>query len=181
MTSSLSAFFGRRSMHGEDDRQREFSMRASLEKLATWLVRIMLLPLAVFFGWYAVRDLLVLFGSPPELQATNFLGPAAESVVVALLIKAIFSSSPPWRNESLKTFFVWILSIAALILNFFFASAAVSYLWGHSFSLHGPTSALEEFVSFASGIALMILEIMLVDKISKRKNRAAISDRSNKN
>jgi divalent metal cation (Fe/Co/Zn/Cd) transporter len=138
------------------------------ETVATWLVRITLLPLALLFAWSAIGGFL---GSPPEQQVTNVLGTAVEGAVAALLFSAIFNSSPPWRNEALKSFLMWPFWIAVLFANLFFAAAAVSYLWGESFRLHKPTSTFQEAVAFASGLGVMVLEIMLVEKITKRRKQ----------
>ena len=141
---------------------------AKLESTVTWVVRILLVPPAAFLIWNSLRDVRYLLVATPD---TSVLAPAVELVLAALLLSAIFSSSPPWRNEHLKVFLCWVGSFAALLLNFVFAFIVVSYVFGHSFRVHLPLPALEEICLFALGLGLFILEIYVFEKLAKKKSR----------
>jgi hypothetical protein len=140
-------------------------MPTKLERAVTWAVRIILVPLAAIFTWNALHDVRYLLVATPD---TSILAPTVECVLAVLLVSAIFSSSPPWRNEHLKVFLTWVGSFSALLLNFYFAFAAVSYAFGRSFRLHWPATKLEEFCIFGGGLGLFLLEINLVEKVTKR-------------
>ena len=95
------------------------------EKVATWLLRIVLLPPTVFLGWKTVPNLVAAWADPLN---TNVLGTATEAAIVGLLFSAIFSPSPPWRNDALRAVLTWLLSFAALLLNLYVGFALASLL-----------------------------------------------------
>ena len=143
-------------------------MRANLERVVTWTVRILLIPPAVVFAWNALRDIPYLLVATPD---QNIISPAAECALAALLAAAIFSSSPPCRSGHLKVLITWVASSAALLLNFFLAFIVVSLSFGRPILLHSPATETEEVCIFAGWLALSILEINLVERVTKRKLR----------
>jgi hypothetical protein len=78
-----------------------------------WLIRIALLPIALFVGWIAVRNF---FGIPVE---DSVVGPIAASsamelLIAVLLLQAVFYPAPPWRNKPLISVTLLIGIIAAV-------------------------------------------------------------------
>src|SRR6266404_7176340 len=89
------------------------SGKNKLETTATWVIRIVLLPIGLFFLWAGLNQLLV-------SEPTSTLGGGAQSLVLAgFTLYAAIYPAPPWRNEPLKTVLVALICMAAVALWWF--------------------------------------------------------------
>ncbi len=81
-------------------------------------IRILLIPPALFFGWWGIRSLLVV-GS---VSLEDILSPVTAIIILPLILsyfcfRAITSSVPVWKSEGLVSIFVLVLGILyALVL-----------------------------------------------------------------
>ncbi len=149
--------------------------RQSVELIATWLFRVLVLPLALVLAWYAIRELAVLLGSTatedvlsPTVAISGFL------VVMAgwLMYAAVFPS-PPWRNEPLKRFCICagiLVTVIALWIGTCLAAGEVVL------RLFGKDHPLHRVLIFASLVVVGGLEYLMYRGVRSivRKLKASI-------
>lgn len=88
------------------------------EIVVMWATRIAIAPLAAVFGWSALKRFLHI--APEDQLSPVAVGPAAaELVMAALLVWAVFYPAPPWKNEPLKRFGAWVFWIVVVVAWWF--------------------------------------------------------------
>ena len=120
-----------------------------LEKVATWLTRLILAPFALIIGWAALGR----FASTPPEDLVSPIGGgsiALELFLAGLLTWAVFYPAPPWRNQPLRRFLFWVFAIV-LVGAWFIGSWAIAvaitlWLYGEPFSLDQPKGVMKTIV-----------------------------------
>ncbi len=134
-------------------------MNAKTEKVIEWIARIILLPLGLIFGWYALKEFL----SIPSEEAISFAtGTNVLNLFLAgLLLYAAIYPAPPWRNEPLKTFSLVIVIL--LLVAVWWAGTVVGAGFIILFVL-GKNVPLYNLVLLITIILLLVVQYILFDR-----------------
>ena len=132
-------------------------LRKTIEKIAEWVTKPVLLALAAFFAWDAIT------GTPLSF------------VVVFLLLEAAFYREPPWRNVHLMGAVLFICALLAFAI-WWVATALggillVSYIFGQ-----GTPVAIVFILGIIISLLVQYLLFQTAKKIlNKYKHRAGQS------
>lgn len=133
--------------------------KQSVELLVTWLVRILLLPLALVFGWYALRGFVLALGgaAADDILSPTIAGSGFFLLMAGWLTHAIIYPSAPWHNEPLKKFCACALILIGVVALWIGTCLAAGEIVVSLFGRNHPYNGL---LVFGSSITVAGIEYL---------------------
>ena len=132
-------------------------MKRTFEFVVTWSLRIVLLPLSLVFGWYALKAFVLCLS---ETAFEDFLSPVVAMsgfylIMAGWLIYAAVYPAPPWQNKPLKMFCISAGILVGVTAWWFVTclSAGIIVL-----KLFGKNPPLEGILLLASFVLVVAIE-----------------------